>query len=482
MAKILLIHPPWQLLLGGRLNEIPYGLCSLAGYLNRHGHESWVYNGDFDPGKLQFAGSSFSSYEEYKQELTQFKHPIWNKVRQYISTIQPDIVGIHCKTGAIESVKRVASIAKEVLPDCKVVAGGPHATLMPEETVKLENIDLVVIGEGEESLLDIANNYHKLYEKKIQGVLIKSLHGDIINGGSRPLIDNLDNLGVPDREYIIEKEHYSSYSFGIIMTARGCPYDCTYCASKGIWTKKVRYRSPESVVEEMEYVYHRYGTRYFNFRDDTFTLKRSRAMEICRLIRECVPGVSWRCDTRADSIDDELAKAMRKAGCVQANIGVESGSPRILEMIKKDETREEIEAGIRSLRKQNISVSAFVMIGFPSETVDDVRMTLDFTKSLKPDNMVASIMTPYPGTEIHREAKREGILPDDISFSDYFHQSPKMGLMDMDHKEFEKFAEDYFRQVDCYNNSLWRKTHRFLLIFTSNPLASLQRLKNYFWK
>ena len=482
MAKVLLIHPPWYTFLGDGFNEIPLGLCSLASHLNRHGHEAWVYNADFNPGRRQAAGSLHEAYRSYQEEFKRLGHRVWELVREKIEQMQPDIVGIHFKSGAIQSVRQVALLARAASPKCLIAVGGPHPSLMPEETASMPEFDIIVRGEGEETLREIADRHPFNLTESIAGTVFRRPDGRLTDGGPRELIEDLDTLAEPDRDHLVDRELYSDFAYGIIMTARGCPFNCTYCNSHGIWTRRVRYRSAESVVREIAHVRTRFGTQYFNFRDDTFTVARKRTLEICRLLRERVPGIAWRCDTRADCIDEELAWAMRRAGCVQANVGIESGSERILKMIKKGETKEQIVQGIACLRRSRISVSGFIMLGFPTEMAEDVRETMDFATGLKPDFLVLSILTPYPGTEIHKAAREQGLISAEIPYSDYFHQSPRMGLMDIPPEVFEVLRKQVFTQVDAYNRSLARKAHRFFLIFAQNPKAAAEKLRSYFFK
>jgi radical SAM superfamily enzyme YgiQ (UPF0313 family) len=441
-----------------------------------------VYNADFNPGQRQAAGSLHEAYRSYQEEFKRLVHPVWDLMHERIAQMQPDIVGIHFKTSAIQSVRQVALLARAAAPKCLIAVGGPHPTLMAEETAAMPEFDMIVRGEGEETLREIADRHPFSLREGIPGTVFRTPDGRVIDGGSRELIEDLDTLAEPDRDHLVDHELYSDFAYGIIMTARGCPFKCTYCNSEGIWTRRVRYRSAELVVKEVAHVRERFGTQYFNFRDDTFTMDRKRTLEICRLLQEQVPGIVWRCDTRADCIDEELASAMRQAGCVQANVGIESGSERILKMIKKGETKEQIARGVACLRRSHISVSGFIMLGFPTEMPEEVTATMDFAMGLKPDFLVLSILTPYPGTEIHRMAREQGLISADIPYSDYFHQSPRMGLMDMAPEMFEVLKKQVFAQVDAYNQSLTRKAHRFFLIFAQNPKAAAEKLRSYFFK
>ena len=152
--------------------------------------------------------------------------------------MQPDIVGIHFKTGAYESVRHVARLTRTSSPKSLIIVGGPHPTVAPLETIRLPEIDIVVLGEGEITTSEIADRSSFDFEEKIPGALIKDNKGNIIDGGYRPFIEDLDDVGEPDREHLINHNKYSPYAFGVIFTARGCPYRCTYCVSKSIWSVK----------------------------------------------------------------------------------------------------------------------------------------------------------------------------------------------------------------------------------------------------
>lgn len=479
MAKLLLILPPWSILQGHGYNELPSGLCYLSGYLNRRGHEALVYNSDFYPASAGSFKSIYDSYQSYKDELQNLRHPIWASISNYIKKIQPDIVGIHFKTGAFESVRQVACIARQAVPNCMIVVGGPHPSIVPEEVAVMSEFDIVIRCEGEETIYEVANRYPFNFKDKIPGAIFQDPQGNLVDGGYRPLIKNLDDLGEPDREHIIEHNKFSKNAFGVMFSSRGCPFSCTYCTSKKIWTQKVRYRLPESFVSEIQHVHERYGVDFFNIRDDTFTLNRERTMEICYLIQKRLPNIVWGCDTRADCIDMEMAQTMRQAGCIRACIGVESSSNRILKAVKKGETIEQIAHGIKCFQKAKISCAVFIMIGFPTETPEEAQKTVNFAISLKPSSLTLSILTPYPGSEIYEQAKNLNLIPSDVSYSDYYHQSPKMGLMDLDSEKFEILKQHLIKKVDQYNHNLSRRIRQFFLVFSQNPKGALNRMKNY---
>lgn len=478
MARVLLILPPWYRFMGQGFNEIPLGLCCLSASLKQAGHSVGILNCDINARFAAGPEKIFTRYGDYKKEFERFADPIWGWIRSEIESFAPDYLGINTKTATIKSVLKVAEIAKSVASGIRVVAGGSHATLMPAQMSAMPNIDYVVRGEGEQTLNELIAAVENKEIPRIPG-LVHSSGNTVVDGGQRELIRDIDALPFPDRDSLLHREQYSRYGFGIIITSRGCPFQCTYCAAKKMWPGPVRYRSPRHVIDEIRHVRDTFGTRYFNFRDDTFTLRKERALEICGLLREEKPGIVWRCDTRADTLDEEVVRAMRDSGCVQASVGIESGSDRILKLVKKGETTRDIERGIKLLRKYSIPVSAFIMVGFPSETKEEALSTLRFARTLDVDTLVLSIVTPYPGTEIHDLFRQHGIVKDAADYSDYYHHSPMMGLTGLEGDEYRAFLNKYFEQVREYNRSFRRLLRRFIFIFKSSPMGAMERALDY---
>lgn len=470
--------PPWYRFMGQGFNEIPLGLCCLSSSLKQDGHTVGILNCDISARFAAGPEKIFTLYGRYKKEFERFGDPIWGWIRNEIESFAPDYLGINAKTATVKSALKVADIAKSVDPKICVVAGGSHATLMPERMAAMPNIDYVVRGEGERTLSALIAARERKALPGIPG-LVYSDNGAVIDGGPRELIRDIDALPFPDRESLLHREQYGRYGFGIIITSRGCPFQCSYCAAKKMWPGPVRYRSPRHVIEEIKHVKSAFGTRYFNFRDDTFTLRKERVLEICGRIREEKLGIVWRCDTRADTLDEEVVRTMRESGCVQASVGIESGSDRILKLVKKGETTRDIERGIRLLRKYSIPVSAFIMVGFPGETKDEALSTLRFAEALDVDTLVLSVVTPYPGTEIYELFRQHGIVKDVEDYSDFYHHSPMMGLTGLEGDEYREFLSQYYAQVREYNRAFRRLFRRFIFIFKSSPMGAMERVMDY---
>jgi radical SAM superfamily enzyme YgiQ (UPF0313 family) len=328
-------------------------------------------------------------------------------------------------TGTYKSAENVAMIAKDVNKEITIIVGGTHPTVMPEETIQNKYFDYVVRGEGEYTFLELINDEPI---EEIKGLTYINKEGIIVNNPDREFIKDLDTVPFPGRSlYLNDKDHMD---FGYVMTGRGCPFECTFCASKKVWKKQTRYRSPKNVVEEIEHVHKTYGTKFFYFVDDTFTLKKKRTKEICNLLLEKNLDITWICDTRVDTIDEELLTLMKKSGCIRVKLGVETGCERLLSETKKGITKEQIRRAINLTKKVGIESTTYLMIGMPTETEEEIKETLAFARELESDYYSLSILAPYPGTEIYDDVIEGGIKLPKEHWEYFFHQSKDMILTD----------------------------------------------------
>ncbi len=473
--RVLLINPPWYVFQRAGFNEFPMGLGYLASALGAAGHEAAILNADLGSTATFSTGGLTDRFQEYRRRLDDPTDQAYRRAAQQIREFRPDVVGVHVKTGQAKSAAVVAQLARDAAPGCRVIAGGPHATLRPAELLA-SGFDAAAAGEGERTIVEYVA---QTAPEAVPGLAVRRGE-EIAIGPARLPIEDLDSLPWPARDRLLEKEIHHPYAFGVMFSARGCPFACSYCASKMIWGRRVRYRDPDDFVAEMADVRARFRTPYFNIRDDTFTLKKPRALAICERIRARLPRIAWRCDTRADCLDDERAAAMAAAGCAQISIGIESGDAGILAKTEKGETLEQIAAGFRIAHRCGISTSAFIMFGFPDETELQMRRTLAFARDCRPDFLVASILTPYPGTAIWAEARARGLVPERPDWETFFHQSPQMGLAAVPRDRFLTLIEELLARVDRYNKNPWRLLRRFLRIARRNPRAAVARFAVFF--
>ena len=332
------------------------------------------------------------------------------QLKPLIEKFNPDIVGITSMTTTIESAFRVAQEVKKAKPTTIVVIGGPHVTFIDDEILLNEtNIDIIVRGEGEQTIIEIAQkvtNNETLYN--ITGTTVRK-DNRIIRNPDRDLIENLDELPFPSLDHF-QLDRYRIFGRRMfpVITSRGCPFQCSFCITSRVFGKKTRMRTPESVVNELEWLKNKYSADAYTFFDDTFTLDRNRAIKICDEIISRKIDLPWDCQTRVDQITPEILDKMKKAGCKMITFGIESGCQNMLDAMNKKTTVEQNKLGIKMIKEAGITVVTSVIIGFPDESVEMTKQTLGFIQKLKPDNAFVCVATPYLGTDLIKVIKEKG--------------------------------------------------------------------------
>jgi anaerobic magnesium-protoporphyrin IX monomethyl ester cyclase len=334
------------------------------------------------------------------------------RLRAKLASLKPKVVGITSTTPTIRSALLSARVAKEVCPNAIVVLGGPHATFMDEQILsKNPEVDVIVRGEGEQTLVELVDTVFKSNTKhlhKVAGITFRK-NGQIIRTPNRPLIENLDELPRPAYEHLpLKKYRLFGKSILPIMTSRGCPFQCAFCVSSRMGGIRFRARSPKSVADELDWLRGTYGADAFTFYDDVFTLDAERTLKICEEIKKRKIGLPWDCQTRVDRISKEVLMKMREAQCQLVSFGVESGSQQILDAVGKETTVEQNERAIRWAKEAGLSVSVSVILGYPGETTDTLRQTMDFIRKTKPDYVYLTLAMPYPGTALYNLLKDLG--------------------------------------------------------------------------
>ena len=326
----------------------------------------------------------------------------------------PDVIGIQAMTFTMIDVNIIGALARENLPGAKIVIGGPHAHIFPEETISLPYVDFVVMGEGEESFTSLCENIGRPDKlKSIKGLLYKE-NGSIVKTGPPEVIKDLDSLPFPARDLTPYKKYYSLIAktrpVTTVFTSRGCPFKCLFCDRPHLG-KAFRARSPENIVDELEQCV-KMGIREFLFYDDTFTVDIKRAVAVCREIKKRGLNIIWDIRARVDCVTEEFLDEFKSSGGERIHYGVEAGTDRILKELKKGITVEEVKRAFLMTRKRGIKILAYFMIGSPSETEKDIRETIFLAIKLKPDYVHFSITTPFPGTELYRLGMEKKIFRD----------------------------------------------------------------------
>lgn len=372
------------------------------------------------------------------------------------SQLDPHLIGVTATTSTIDTALNYLEVVKERLPDVMTVMGGPHPTFMPRQTLESGLVDVVVLGEGEETLRELAGRADL---SSVRGIAYRDQEGRLKLNPPRPLIKDLDALPFPAR-HLVPFESYGQ-SPGVI-TSRGCVYSCGYCSSSLIMGKKFRARSAGNVVDELEELVDQYGVRDLAFMDDTFMLNKRRAGDIAEEIKNRDLEVSFVASSRVDSVNPDLLYQLKEAGMSTIYYGVESGSQRVLDLMRKGITLKQAESAVKSAKKAGLKVLTSFILGYPGETAQDLEETIDFSIKLDPDYSQYSILTPFPGTPIYQDLKEKGLI-DTEDWKEYTVMKPvlKYEKLGLSQKMVErKLTQAYLR---FYARPRYLLKHRHML-------------------
>ncbi len=420
--KVLLIEPPFYLFQDLSQGAASFGLAMLAAMADREGHNVKVYSPDLEQTAVNITEDVITEFKDTDKKMGDVK----NRLEQIIEDFQPDVVGISFWTARVLFGLEMARHIKKVLPDIKVIAGGIHATILPEDMLESGAIDYVIRGEGEFAFVSLLKNIDKgmLDVKDIDNLSFIDKGGSVVHNPIK-YCDDLDELPYPGYEHFINYEKFNKNVFRSVMFLRGCPFDCNYCASYKLWSRKTRFHTPVYIVKMLKHIHEKFGTDFFQFDDDTFTLRKEPVFEICRMIKQEKLDIKWHCDTRVECVSHELLSAMKEAGLETVAMGVESGDIEIRKIIRKTASLEATEKAFRIASEIGVNTVGYFMIGFPGETYEAANRTLDLVEKLQPDVPCVSICIPYPGTDCYQLAIEVGSTEDtdSIDWSRYYHHS-----------------------------------------------------------
>lgn len=398
--KVLLIYPPNENML---TTNVPSVVEEEKGF--------------YPPLGLMYVAAYAEANTEHEVEFldAQVKRMNHAMIEQEIKRIKPDIVGIQAMTFTLIDVLLTAKTIKRVNKEIKVVLGGPHVNIYPEETVAFPEVDYIILGEGEVTFTDLIQNIENTQKlKEIKGIIYKE-GKKIINTGSRDLMNNLDSIPFPARHLTSYHEYHSLLAkrspITTMITSRGCPYKCIFCDRPHLG-KKFRARSAKNVVDEMEECV-RMGIEEFFLYDDTFSVDSQRVFNICDEILNRGLKIGWDIRTRVDNVSNDLLKKLKEAGCERIHYGVESGNPEVLKVLRKGITIEQVRNAFEMTRNIGIETLAYFMIGLPGETRAQILETINFAKKLDPDFVQFSVTTPYPATLLYHMGLEKGIIKKD---------------------------------------------------------------------
>lgn len=437
MLKVALVNPAQVT----RYPQTPMGLALIAAVLEKEGHQVTVV--DANVLRLQ--------PEEVVYRVT-----------------DADVVGLTAMTPTVNTAASIAHYIKQTNPNSTVILGGAHAILLPEETLAtIPEVDVIVRGEGEETIIDLLRALeHKQPLSKIQGISYRQ-DGKVISTDARSAIVDLDSLPflayhlLPMRGYRPHPPHGRALPFAAIITSRGCPYRCSYC-SKPVFGDNYRGQSSKRVVDEIAYHKRKFGIKEFAFYDDVFTLDKQRAYAIADEIIERGLKIDWTCETRVNLVDKELLRYLKQAGCYSIAYGIESGSQEIVNTLNKDITLEQAEEAVSLSREVGLQTIGYFMIGSPGESPETIRQTIQFAKNLKLDFAQFSITIPLPGAKLYKlyidGRKGESIPWESFVYADFNKSiTPIFESNQLNKDDIQKWIKRAYKEFYLRPSYIWQR-------------------------
>jgi len=370
-----------------------------------------------------------------------------------LAQLAPKYVVMLTSTASVQSDGAFAKrISKET--GAKTVAVGSHATAVPEDTLA-RGFDIVTRGEYDYTAKDLAAGTPL---EKVAGISFRK-GKKVVHTGKREMIKDLDKLPFPAREFLPNEKYYSALyknPFTFVLAGRGCPHQCTYCAGPQLMSGRgYRMRSVKNVVAEMKYLEQNFRFKSVLFNDDTLNVNKKHLLELCDEMKKQGVKMPWVAYSRVDSVDEEVAKAMKKAGCFLVKVGFESGCDSILKSMKKGSkaTVKQARKAAKHFKDAGIQVHGTFVFGMPGETTETIRRTVEFAKELDIDFVQFSVAQPYPGTEFYNYLKSKGYLKVD-DWSQYLDEEgciqpifeyPNLSMEDMEYWVKQAYREYYIR-------------------------------------
>lgn len=374
--------------------------------------------GKYPPLGVMYVAAGVRQFTNWDVEIldSQLDELSYQTIEAQIRMRKPDVVGIETLTFSLIDAYKTAALVKKIDPAIRVVMGGPHVYLYPDETVTLDAVDFLCLGEAEYSFPKLLTTLEEDGPLEDVPGLVYKHEGQILKNPVPPLIHDLDTLPFPARDLVPYTKYYSVLAKGsyltTMMTSRGCPARCIFCDRPHLG-KTFRFRSAMNVVDEMEACVNQFGIREFFLYDDTFSINKERVLTVCSEILRRKLDILWDIRARVNTVDAEVLTALRRAGCARIHYGIEAGTPEILKVLKKGITLEQVQEAFRVTKKAGIESLGYFMIGNPTETREHILETIRLSKSLGADYIHVAVTTPFPGTELYRMGLEQGMFTHD---------------------------------------------------------------------
>jgi radical SAM superfamily enzyme YgiQ (UPF0313 family) len=435
----------------------PLGLASIAAWLEKHGIAADIVDCFADPDSDR-------------------------TILAYVREKKPDFVGFSCTTSSFIDGHRIAMMVREASPETRTVFGGAHVSALRERVLAgFPGVDFVVVGEGEECMRELVESGGEGLSG-IEGLVFRGPDGAPVFTGFRKRLLDLDSLPFPAYEklagfpekYKLPIFNYPRTPNTSCISSRGCPYACSYC-DRSVFRRSFRYNSAGYLYRHMAYLKERFGIRHINFYDDQFTFNRKRVEEFCRLVMDNSLGMTFNCAVRAEHIDFELLKLMKRAGCWMISLGIETGDENLLAQHRQNADLAMLAEKIRLIHRAGIRVKGLLMMGLPGESEASIRKSMDYVFSLPVDDFNLSKFTPFPGSPLYERVHELGEFTEDWERMDCmeFLFVPRGMTRERLDELFIRFYKSHYlrpRTMWGYVTMLWKSPdswRRFLADFVS---------------
>lgn len=460
--KVVFVHPHGSNWLGDQkdISAVfnlmpPLGMMSIAAVLEKNGCDVEI---------IDCYGYPLSSEE----------------LADKIIAMHPDAVGFSCTTSSFLEGNRIAELIKQQRPDIFTVFGGAHACTIGAELLdSFPAIDYLVIGEGENTMLELVQASFRNVEQ-IPGVACR-VDGKAFFTGKRELIKNLDDLPFPayhllpefPKRYNLPLFSYPKAPNTSLISSRGCPYSCSYC-DRSVFSSGFRFNSPEYIVEHMAMLNRDYGIRHVFFYDDLFTFDRKRVARFCEIKAAKGLDVTYNCIARLEHVDAELLQLLKQSGCWQVNFGIESGDPEVIKKHRKFFALDEVGRKLKMVKDAGMRVKGLFMIGLPGENEATICRTIDYALSLPLDEINVTKFTPFPGAPVYKTIREFGEFDENWSMMNCLnfvfipHGMTKEKLEDL----YNTFIRSFYRRTRIhwgYTRMIWKSPHSVVTFLKHLP-------------
>lgn len=490
--NVVLISPPSRIMNHYRP---PLALMYLAGFLKKNDIAAEIIDIVLDS---QIRDASF-----YKNKQ-QFLQETEKRILERVASRKADIIGITCYTPEFFEAEQLAVKIRDLKPKATIIAGGIHPTLYPNDFLKKESVlDAVIIGEGELTLLEFvrARSEGRSF-KEVKGIgYFDQADQKVVITDPQPLAPDLDKVCIPDYDDL-DMDYYttaSPYAIRGVFTrsfylssSRGCPSSCTFCVSKKLRDYHgiknfVRLRSPDSLYQEIQTLRDKHHIDSFYFIDDLFTLRKQNIFEFCELMVKSKSSLIWGCSSKVNTVDFPTLKAMRDAGCVQIDFGVEKGTDEALKKLKKGITIAQIQETFRHCHKLGIRTFANMLVNTPGETEQDLKDICALVEEIRPQIVSFNIFTPYPGCEIY-ELSHLALVKDDYPLlmrdpAELVQEYPekfRFASHGIDFRQWVPWAMRKYNQIVPNMTMFFNSRYAKSLIFSGRKLDYVHQTANLF--